>query len=99
MKSNECKQDFEDIQLQKVFDPFMYNPQAQSDNMELMDACLEKNVRLIDYERMCDESGNYFYSQMLLFSASFFFSFVQIVTFLIIILTGKNRYIAFLLEF
>ena len=38
----------------------MYNPQAQSDNMELMDACLEKNVRLIDYERMCDESGNFF---------------------------------------
>ena len=60
MKWNECKQDFEDIQLQKVFDPFMYNPQAQSDNMELMDACLEKNVRLIDYERMCDESGNFF---------------------------------------
>ena len=56
---NECKQDFEYIRLQKVFDPFMYNPQAQSDNMELMDACLEKNVRLIDYERMCDESGKF----------------------------------------
>ena len=25
--------------------------------MELLDACLEKNVRLVDYERMCDESG------------------------------------------
>ena len=25
--------------------------------MELLDACLEKNVRLLDYERMCDESG------------------------------------------
>ena len=23
---------------------------AQSDNMELLDACLEKNVRLVDYE-------------------------------------------------
>ena len=27
--------------------------------MELLDACLEKNVRLIDYERMCDESGKF----------------------------------------
>ena len=26
--------------------------------MDLLDACLEKNVRLIDYERMCDETGN-----------------------------------------
>ena len=30
---------------------------AQQDNMELLDACLEKNVRLVDYERMCDEKG------------------------------------------
>ena len=81
MTSNEGKQYFEYIRLQKVFDPIIYNPQAQSDNMELMDACLEKNVRLIDYERMCDESGNFFYSQMLLFSASFFFSFFPIVIF------------------
>ena len=57
----------------------MYNPQAQSDNMELMDACLEKNVRLIDYERMCDESGNFFYRQMLLFSARFFCSFPIVI--------------------
>ena len=35
-----------------------YNFKAQQDNMELLDACLEKNVRLVDYERMCDESGN-----------------------------------------
>ena len=28
--------------------------------MELLDACLEKNVRLLDYEKLCDESGNYF---------------------------------------
>ena len=27
------------------------------DNMDLLDACLEKNVRLVDYERMLDESG------------------------------------------
>ena len=26
--------------------------------MELLDAMLEKNVRLIDYEKMCDETGN-----------------------------------------
>ena len=25
--------------------------------MDLLDACLEKNVRLVDYERMLDESG------------------------------------------
>ena len=25
--------------------------------MELLDACLEKNVRLIDFDRMLDESG------------------------------------------
>ena len=25
--------------------------------MELLDACLEKNVRLVDYEKMCDETG------------------------------------------
>ena len=35
-----------------------YNFKAQQDNMELLDTCLEKNVRLVDYERMCDESGN-----------------------------------------
>ena len=28
--------------------------------MELLDACLEKNVRLVDYEKMCDESGTVF---------------------------------------
>ena len=31
--------------------------QAQQDNMELLDACLEKNVRLVDYEKMCDDTG------------------------------------------
>lgn len=31
--------------------------QAQPDNMELLDACLEKKVRLIDYEKMCDLKG------------------------------------------
>ena len=31
--------------------------QAQSDNMALLDACLEKKVRLIDYEKMVNESG------------------------------------------
>ncbi len=31
--------------------------QAQADNMALLDACLEKKVRLIDYEKMVNESG------------------------------------------
>ena len=52
----------------------MYNLQAQSDNMELMDACLEKNVRLIDYERMCDESGNFFIAKCYWFQPGFFSS-------------------------
>jgi len=45
------------LQRDKTFVFFSHTIKAQSDNMELMDACLEKNVRLIDYERMCDESG------------------------------------------
>jgi alpha-aminoadipic semialdehyde synthase len=31
--------------------------QAQQDNMALLDACLEKKVRLIDYEKMVNENG------------------------------------------
>lgn len=45
------------LQRDKTFVFFSHTIKAQPDNMELMDACLEKNVRLIDYERMCDETG------------------------------------------
>ncbi|XP_040565827.1 alpha-aminoadipic semialdehyde synthase, mitochondrial [Lepeophtheirus salmonis] len=41
----------------KTFCFFSHTIKAQADNMDLLDACLEKNVRLIDYEKMCDESG------------------------------------------
>ena len=30
---------------------------AQQDNMALLDACLEKKVRLIDYEKMVNDNG------------------------------------------
>ena len=41
----------------KTFCFFSHTIKAQPDNMDLLDACLEKNVRLVDYERMCDENG------------------------------------------
>ena len=41
----------------KTFCFFSHTIKAQPDNMDLLDACLEKNVRLIDYEKMCDENG------------------------------------------
>jgi alpha-aminoadipic semialdehyde synthase len=31
--------------------------QAQPDNMAMLDACLEKKVRLMDYEKMVDQNG------------------------------------------
>ncbi len=37
---------------------FSHTIKAQKDNMELLDACLEKNITLIDYEKMCNENGN-----------------------------------------
>ena len=38
------------LQSNKTFCFFSHTIKAQSDNMELLDACLEKNVRLVDYE-------------------------------------------------
>ncbi|XP_071549344.1 alpha-aminoadipic semialdehyde synthase, mitochondrial isoform X2 [Panulirus ornatus] len=36
---------------------FSHTIKAQEANMPLLDAILEKNIRLIDYERMCDREG------------------------------------------
>ncbi|XP_045609079.1 alpha-aminoadipic semialdehyde synthase, mitochondrial isoform X1 [Procambarus clarkii] len=36
---------------------FSHTIKAQEANMPLLDAILEKNIRLIDYERMCDRQG------------------------------------------
>ncbi|XP_064107735.1 alpha-aminoadipic semialdehyde synthase, mitochondrial-like [Macrobrachium nipponense] len=36
---------------------FSHTIKAQEANMPLLDAILEKNIRLIDYEKMCDERG------------------------------------------
>jgi len=41
----------------KTFCFFSHTIKAQADNMDLLDAMLEKNVRCIDYEKMEDESG------------------------------------------
>lgn len=41
----------------KTYCFFSHTIKAQSDNMPLLDAILEKNIRLIDYERIIDESG------------------------------------------
>ena len=38
------------LQSNKTFCFFSHTIKAQQDNMELLDACLEKNVRLVDYE-------------------------------------------------
>ena len=38
------------LQSNKTFCFFSHTIKAQEDNMELLDACLEKNVRLVDYE-------------------------------------------------
>ena len=45
------------LQSNKTFCFFSHTIKAQADNMDLLDACLEKNVRLIDYEKLCDEAG------------------------------------------
>lgn len=45
------------LQSNKTFCFFSHTIKAQPDNMDLLDACLEKNVRLIDYEKLCDERG------------------------------------------
>ncbi|KAK8721919.1 hypothetical protein OTU49_012634, partial [Cherax quadricarinatus] len=36
---------------------FSHTIKAQEANMPLLDAILEKNIRLLDYERMCDRQG------------------------------------------
>jgi len=41
----------------KVYVMFSHTHKAQEDNMALLDACLEKNITLIDYERMVDDQG------------------------------------------
>ncbi|UJR16111.1 hypothetical protein I4U23_003023 [Adineta vaga] len=41
----------------KVYVMFSHTHKAQTDNMPLLDACLEKNITLIDYERMVDDQG------------------------------------------
>jgi alpha-aminoadipic semialdehyde synthase len=41
----------------KVYLMFSHTHKAQQDNMPLLDACLEKNITLIDYERIVDDQG------------------------------------------
>jgi len=41
----------------KTYCFFSHTIKAQPDNMDLLDAMLEKNVTCVDYERMCDASG------------------------------------------
>jgi len=41
----------------KTFCFFSHTIKAQSDNMDLMDAMLEKNVRCVDYEKLEDATG------------------------------------------
>jgi len=41
----------------KTYCFFSHTIKAQEANMPLLDACLEKNIRLVDYEKMVDEKG------------------------------------------
>lgn len=41
----------------KTYCFFSHTIKAQEGNMPLLDAILEKNIRLLDYEKMCDEHG------------------------------------------
>lgn len=43
---------------QKTYCMFSHTIKAQETNMPLLDAILEKNIRLIDYEKICDEAGH-----------------------------------------
>lgn len=45
------------LMADKTFCFFSHTIKAQKDNMPLLDAILEKNVRLIDYEKMVDDQG------------------------------------------
>uniref|UniRef100_A0A023GM86 Putative lysine-ketoglutarate reductase/saccharopine dehydrogenase n=1 Tax=Amblyomma triste TaxID=251400 RepID=A0A023GM86_AMBTT len=42
----------------KTYAFFSHTIKAQEANMPMLDVILERNIRLIDYERMCDESGS-----------------------------------------
>ncbi|KAK7102549.1 alpha-aminoadipic semialdehyde synthase, mitochondrial-like [Littorina saxatilis] len=42
----------------KTYAFFSHTIKAQEDNMPLLDAILEKNIRLIDYEKMSDSDGS-----------------------------------------
>ncbi|OQR79277.1 alpha-aminoadipic semialdehyde synthase [Tropilaelaps mercedesae] len=41
----------------KTYCFFSHTIKGQEANMPILDACIERNIRLIDYERMCDEKG------------------------------------------
>lgn len=41
----------------KVYVMFSHTHKAQPGNMAMLDACLEKNVMLVDYERIVDDQG------------------------------------------
>lgn len=41
----------------KVYVMFSHTHKAQEGNMPLLDACLEKNITLVDYEKMVDDQG------------------------------------------
>ena len=41
----------------KVYVMFSHTHKAQEDNMPLLDACLEKNITLIDYEKIVNDQG------------------------------------------
>ncbi|XP_054290330.1 alpha-aminoadipic semialdehyde synthase, mitochondrial-like isoform X1 [Macrosteles quadrilineatus] len=42
----------------KTYCMFSHTIKAQESNMPLLDACLEKNIRLVDYEKLVDELGH-----------------------------------------
>lgn len=45
------------LMREKTYAFFSHTIKAQQDNMPLLDAILEKHIRLIDYEKMVDEKG------------------------------------------
>uniref|UniRef100_A0A915IGW7 Saccharopine dehydrogenase (NAD(+), L-glutamate-forming) n=1 Tax=Romanomermis culicivorax TaxID=13658 RepID=A0A915IGW7_ROMCU len=47
----------EDLIPDKTYVFFSHTIKAQKDNMPLLDAVLQNNIRLIDYEKMVDEKG------------------------------------------
>jgi alpha-aminoadipic semialdehyde synthase len=56
------------LQSNKTYCFFSHTIKAQADNMDLLDACLERKVRLIDYEKMVDANSElWLFLDMLLF--------------------------------